>query len=163
MLWLLLPGSVRCLVLLLEPRSVSGRWVSAADPARSLGVSAATGTGRPVGDRWTGAATAVRVGQLALEAVASWGVGRRDRAGDDWQRRLQAHNETFTFLADIGLALIKSIRARPAGCWAGCLGLATGAPAAARWRPGHPSAPARCRTRRLGPQQVSGSQPTGSR
>jgi hypothetical protein len=49
------------------------------------------------------------------------GVGRRDRAGDDWQRRLQAHNETFTFLADIGFALIKSRRARPAHGRAGCL------------------------------------------
>jgi hypothetical protein len=41
--------------------------------------------------------------------------------GGDWQRPLQAHNETFTFLADIGFALIKSRRARPAHGRAGCL------------------------------------------
>jgi hypothetical protein len=69
---------------------------------------------------------------------SSWGVGRRDRAGDDWQRRLQAHNETFTFLAAIGFVLIKSIRSRPVVCRAGWLVLATGAPAAARWRLGRP-------------------------
>src|SRR5215218_2356915 len=110
-------------------------------------------------DHWP----AARVAAALVSAGHLGGVGRRDRAGDDWQRRLQAHNETFTFLADIGFALIKSIRARPAHCRAGCLVLAIGAPAAARWRLGDPSAPTSRRTRRLGPPQVSGSQPTGSR
>src|SRR5215204_4738888 len=57
----------------------------------------------------------------------------------------------------------KSIRARPVACRAGWLVLATGAPAAARWRLEGPSAPTSRRTRRLGPLQVSGSRPTGSR
>jgi hypothetical protein len=46
------------------------------------------------------------------------------------------------FLADIGFALIKSMRSRPVVCRAGCLALATGAPAAARWRLERPSGPA---------------------
>src|SRR5215217_1109129 len=96
----------------------------------------------PGGDHWPTA----RVAAALASAGHLGGVGRRDRAGDDWQRRLQEHNETFTFLAAIGFGLIKSIRARAAHGRAGCFVLATGAPAAARWRPGHPSAPARCRT-----------------
>src|SRR5829696_2093506 len=52
----------------------------------------------PGGDHWPTA----RVAAALASAGHLGGVGRRDRAGDDWQRRLQAHNETFAFLADIG-------------------------------------------------------------
>src|SRR5215211_5010432 len=65
--------------------------------------------------------------------------------------------------AGIGAPIPPATKPARRHCRAGWLVLATGAPAAAHWRPGGPSAPTSRRTRRLDPHQVSGSQPPGSR
>jgi hypothetical protein len=74
------PRSVRCPLLLPEPRPVSGRPVSTADTADSR----ATGSGRRPGVHWRGAATAGmrgradgRAGRRAGRARRSWPAAPR--------------------------------------------------------------------------------------
>src|SRR5215211_6834446 len=113
--------------------------------------------------------------EVTAGRAASGGLPTRQVVAEDGprpSRELVADADTSESLRPLGgLAISAGIGGprippaqRPArGLPGGLLVLATGAPAAARWRLGDPSGPTPRRTRRLGPLQVSGSQPPGSR